>query len=405
MKINICMLLGLRYGEKMRIVPQIGIASYITNFGHNVTWILSSEKLKEIQETTFYDVHIFVVPYGYSRGFLKVITKAVYTFRRMRFAFKNFEKEKYNMVFVRDGIFDGLLALHIKKRYKVPFVFEMSNPIEQSWELHKLYSKHKYFWYFISKIVAHLTMHILHKADLVLPTTNWMKEDFAKKGIESSKMMPYPNGIDTNRFSNANGEEIRKRYYLKDSKVVIYIGTMNKQRHLDVLIQAFSKVREKKENVKLLMVGDGTDKTNLERLVNALGIKDDVIFTAQVYFDEVPNFIAAADIGVATMPPLDFYKHSSPIKMFEYMALGKPVVANEEIPEQKEVIEESGGGILVKFKEESFASGIMELLKNPESAKEMSWKGHEWVVKNRSYETLAHRLEERYFELLRNLGK
>ena len=309
------------------------------------------------------------------------------------------------MVFVRDGIFDGLLALHIKKRYKVPFVFEMSNPIEQSWELHKLYSKHKYFWYFILKIEAHLTMHILHKADLVLPTTKWMKEDFAKKGIESSKMMPYPNGIDTNRFSNANGEEIRKRYYLKDSKVVIYIGTMNKQRHLDVLIQAFSKVREKKENVKLLMVGDGTDKTNLERLVNALGIKDDVIFTAQVYFDEVPNFIAAADIGVATMPPLDFYKHSSPIKMFEYMALGKPVVANEEIPEQKEVIEESGGGILVKFKEESFASGIMELLKNPESAKEMSWKGHEWVVKNRSYETLAHRLEERYFELLRNLGK
>ncbi|NQE05811.1 hypothetical protein C5S32_08065, partial [ANME-1 cluster archaeon GoMg1] len=75
MKIGICMLLGLRYGEKMRIVPQIGIASYITKFGHNVTWILSSEKLKEIQETTFNDVLIFVVPCRYSEGLLKVITK------------------------------------------------------------------------------------------------------------------------------------------------------------------------------------------------------------------------------------------------------------------------------------------------------------------------------------------
>lgn len=405
MKINICMLLGLRYDPKMRIVPQIGIASYITNFGHDVTWILSSEELQEVQETNFNDVRVFVVPCRYSEGFTKVISKALYAFRRMRFVFRNFKKEKYNMLFVRDGMVDALFALYIKRRYKVPFVFEMSNPIEQNGEWRKFHSKHKYFWYVISKIEAHLTMHILHKADLVLPTTKWMKEDFAKKGVERSKMMPYPNGIDIRRFSNANGGEIRRRYGLEDSKVVIYIGTLDKIRRLDVLIHAFSKVRENKENVKLLMIGDGTDKPNLERLADNLGIKDNVVFTGQVHFDEVPNYIAAADMGVSPVPPLDFYKLSSPIKMFEYMAMGKPVVANEEIPEQKGVIEESGGGILVKFEDESFANGIIKLLDDPESAKEMGRKGKEWVVKNRSYEILARRLEERYFELLRDSGK
>ena len=74
-KINICMLLGLRYDPKMRIVPQIGIASYITNFGHDVTWILSSEEIKETQETTFSGVRVFVVPCRYGEGFLKVVTK------------------------------------------------------------------------------------------------------------------------------------------------------------------------------------------------------------------------------------------------------------------------------------------------------------------------------------------
>ena len=403
MKINICMLLGLRYGEKMRIYPTHEIASYITNFGQNVTWILSSEEIKDVQETTFNDIRVFVVPCRYSKGFLKVVTKALYVFRRMRFVFKKFKEEKYNMIFVRNGVFDALLALYIKRRYKIPFVFEMDNPIEQSWETRKFYSKHKYFWYFISKIEAPLTMHILRKADLVLPISKWLKEDFAKKGIERSKMMPLPEGIYPDRFSDASGDKIRKRSRLEDSKVVVYVGTIDKLRHLDILIHAFSEVREEKENVKLLMVGDGNDKSNLERLANDLEIKDDVIFTGQVYFDEVPNFIAASDIGVSPVPPLDFYKLSSPIKMFEYMAMEKPVVANEEIPEQKEVIRESGGGVLVKFESESFANGIIKLLNNPERGEEMGKKGHEWVVKNRSYEHMAHEVEKRYFEVFKKV--
>ena len=243
-------------------------------------------------------------------------------------------------------------------------------------------------------------MYILSEADLVLPTTKWMLDDYAQKGIKRAKMMPFLNGIDITRFENANGEGVRERYGLGDSNVVIYLGTMDKLRQLDVLIRAFSKVKENEEDVKLLMVGDGTDRSNLERLAGELGIADTIMFTGQVYSHEIPNFIVAADIGVSAVPPLDFYKLSSPIKMFEYMAMGKPVVANEEIPEQKEIIKESGGGILVKFEAESFAEGIIKLLDNPEMAKEMGRRGREWVVKNRSYERLAREVEKRYFELL-----
>lgn len=400
MKINICMLLGLRYGEKIRLYPTHEILSYITNFGHEVTWVLSSEELKDVQETTSNDVRVFVVPCKYSEGFLKISTKLLYAFRRMRFVFKNFKEEKYNMVFVRNGVFDALLAHYIKRRYKVPFVFEMDNPIEQEWETRKFYSKHNYFWHFISKIEAYLTIHILHEADLVLPISKWLKEDFAKKGVERSKMMPLPDGVDISRFSDANGEAIRRQYNLKDSSVVVYVGTMDKMRHLDMLIHAFSKVKMSRKDVELLMVGDGNDKSNLERLAGELGIRDDVVFTGQVYFNDIPNFIAAADIGASPVPPLDFYKLSSPIKMFEYMAMSKPVVANDEIPEQEEVMLESGGGVLVKFEAESFANGIMKLLDDPERAKEMGRKGHEWVVKNRSYENMAREVEGRYFEVL-----
>jgi glycosyltransferase involved in cell wall biosynthesis len=384
----------------MRIAPQIGITSYITNFGHDVTWILSSEVIKEFQETTFNDVRVFVVPCRYSEGFLKLITEILDGFRRMRFVFKIFKQERYNMIFVRDGIFDAFLALYLKRRYKIPFVFQMSDPI-QNWETRKFYSKYKYFYYFISPIEAYLTMHILYKADLVLPISKWLREDLAKKGIERSKMIPLSEGIDPSRFLDANVEEIWKRYDLNGSKVVIYIGTMDKLRHLDVLIHAFSKVKKEKERVKLLMVGEGSDERNLQRLADELGIKDKVIFIGQIPHSEIPDFITASDIGVSPVPPLSFYKFSSPIKLFEYMAMGKPVVANEEIPEQKEVIQKSKGGILVKFEDESFADGIIELLNNPERAKEMGRKAREWVVKNRSYEVMAREVEKKYFELLK----
>jgi glycosyltransferase involved in cell wall biosynthesis len=61
------------------------------------------------------------------------------------------------------------------------------------------------------------------------------------------------------------------------------------------------------------------------------------------------------------------------------------------------------GGILVPFKEEEFAMAIIDLLKDPEKMKEMGRKGREWVVKNRSYEILARRLEEEYFEVLKTV--
>lgn len=402
-KIYVLMLLWRLFGEKMRIDPQMGIASYITTFGHDVSWVLVSEGIKEIQETTLTDVNVFVVPYSpYSGSFLNIVKKVLSGFRRLSFEFKIFKQGRYNMIFVRGEIFNGLLALYIKRRYNVPFVFEIVNPPEQNWETRKIYfSKHKYILYFFSKIEAYLTKYILFRADLILPTTQWMLEDLVKRGIERSKMMPFPNGIRIEGFLSGKEEEIRNKYELEDSNVIIYVGTMEKERHLDVLIQAFLKVKENRQNVKLLMLGDGRDKSNLEKLAKNLGIKEDVIFTGQVYFQEVPNFIAAADIGVSPIPPRDFFKLSSPIKMFEYMAMGKPVVANEEIPEQKEVIEECCGGILVKFEAESFARGIIELLNNSEKAKVMGNRGREWVVNNRSYAILARRLEEKYFEILR----
>jgi len=405
MKLNICMLIPIRYGPNMRVNPQIGIFSHLSHFGHEITWILSSENSRITQKIARDGIRIYAAPYihylnEHSR-LAKVINLIPATFKKVRLALKVFRENDYDLIFIREDTFDGLLGVYLRRKYKIPLVYELTDPLEQEWEGSKIEGDSPLFlWYLMAKIKASLKIYIMKKADLVLPTTRWFEEGLAEKGISKSKLLSFPNGVDPEYFSKKDGKSIREKYNLRNSKVIIYVGAMAKMRKLSILINAFSKVNGKIGNVKLLMVGDGTGRQNLERLAAELDIRDNVVFTGQIHQSKIPNYIATADIGVSLVPPSSFYKVSSPIKMLEYMAMAKPVVANEEIHEHDEIIKQSDSGILVPFTSEAFANAIIELLGDPEMIEEMGRRGYKWVIENRSYEILAHKLEGRCSTLL-----
>jgi glycosyltransferase involved in cell wall biosynthesis len=395
------------YGENMQVPPQIGICSHLTNFGHQVSWVLWSDSKQQAQPFSLGNVRIYATPeiHYLPTRFLpgRILNKIPNTIKRTRYILKIFKEGNYNLIFVRDDVFDGLLAAYIRRKHKVPFVLQLSNPVEQTWEHYKTKAKkYRVLYYMIDRFSRFLANRLLREADLILPISKWLKEHLARQGIPEMKIMPCPSGVDIQAFCDKSGKGLREKYGLDNLKVIIYIGTLDKLRYLSVLIHAFSNVKAERKHVKLLVVGEGEDEEKLKKLTNELGIESDVIFTGQVPQAEVPNFIAASDIGVSPVPPFPFFKLSSPIKIFEYMAMGKPVVANEEIPEHKEVLEESGGGILVPFTPEAFASAIIRLLDSPAQAVEMGRRGMEWVKANRSYEVMARRVEARYFELFRS---
>ncbi len=191
-----------------------------------------------------------------------------------------------------------------------------------------------------------------------------MEFKLIKGGISKSKMVPLPMGVNPELFDfNIDGSKIRERYGLTDYKVLLYVGSMDKLRSLDPIIHAFSLIRKTNLDTKLLMVGDGNDRSHLEELSVKFGVSQYIIFTGKVSYFEIPYYISSADICLSPIRPLDIYKVSSPTKLFESMVMRKPVVANKEIQEQREVLEVSNGGILVEFQAESFASGIIRLLK------------------------------------------
>jgi glycosyltransferase involved in cell wall biosynthesis len=406
MKINICLLHTDPFHPEHPARPAITeiYSRYFPSFGHKVIWIATSDqKGKKVKNIFFKKIQVYTIPYPLSTSLSsKILNIILFYIREFKLLYTILKKEHIDIIQVRNDIFSSILVLIIKIRFNVIFVFQYSYPKES----YKFKKNKKFHSRYFGIIENFLIDYILKKADFIFPISKWMSKELTEKGIQESKMMVLPLGGNPYLFSSHKGDlNVYEKYNLENSRVILYIGSMSHLRQLDIVIRAFSKIKKQENNCKLLMVGDGDDRINLEKLSKELGLQNDIIFTGEVPYYNVPFFIDASNICLCPVPPLPIYKVSSPTKLFEYMMLKKPVIANEEIPEQNEVINESGGGILVKFEDVSFANGMVELLNNHTSAEEMGKKGYEWIKKNRFYDNLARKVEKKYFELLEDCRK
>ena len=232
---------------------------------------------------------------------------------------------------------------------------------------------------------------------MVFPISRYMGERLAKnENVPNDKIFPIPECA-TEHFLNFKADNNNNE---KENKI-IYTGTLSKSRKIDFLLRTLKLVLESHCDVKLLLVGER--KGGIHDLVNyakKLGIEKNVEFTGKQPYHKMPAYISKAMIGVSPIPPLPQFLVSTPTKCVEYLSLGIPVVANKEIYDQKEILTKSGGGFAVKYDENEFADSIIWLLKHPEEAEEMGKKGRKWIKKNRTYGSLAEKLEKRYYELI-----
>jgi glycosyltransferase involved in cell wall biosynthesis len=405
MKLKILMLPSNPYPTSHSVLEEV-YANILHNRGHEITWVMqSSKKLKKnkIAHWKGSQVYVAVASPGTSR-FGKLINNVLGCIGKILIIQKAVKNENFDLVQVKEGIFGGLLAIYLKKKYGVPFSFQYTFPAPEAdiYASKRRIAKYPLIYLFRGKISKSILMWIMRKADLVLPVSKGMKQYLIENGVPEKKMMIFPMGINVTISQKETSLNcIRKKFNLTTTPTIIYVGTMARSRDLDFLLRVIMKVKKKIQNIKLLMVGDGNDRLRLEEFSKSLGIEDNIIFTGQIPRSQVPEFIAAANIGVSPIPPVSIFKVGSATKTIEYMALGKSVIGND-IADQKEVIDNSGGGICVRYDEEEFANVTIDLLNNPKKAKEMGEKGREWVIRNRSYEILADNLEQRYFELVQS---
>lgn len=151
------------------------------------------------------------------------------------------------------------------------------------------------------------------------------------------------NGVDHRHFvpNLEAGAAVRQRLGLGNEVVVGFVGTLWKWHGLDLLVDAFSRVAGE-GRVKLLIVGDGEMREPLREMSQARNLQDRVIFTGRVSHEQVAGYVAAMDI---TVLPAEHRSHASPMKVIEYMAAGKPVVA-PRLPNLQELLTDGIDGLL-----------------------------------------------------------
>jgi glycosyltransferase involved in cell wall biosynthesis len=150
------------------------------------------------------------------------------------------------------------------------------------------------------------------------------------------------------------------------------------------------------------MVGDGDhahERRDLEQRAASLGLGKSVRFTGFVPIEDAWSFAASAAVCISPFFPTKVLASTSPTKLVEYLAMGRPVVCNDH-PEQSAIMRESEAGICVAWNVDEFADAIARLLEHPSEAEAMGAKGPAWVAANRTYPIIAEMVSRRYQSLL-----
>lgn len=184
-------------------------------------------------------------------------------------------------------------------------------------------------------------------SDSVSCASSRLKEIAVTFGMDEEYIFDSPVGADTEKFfPDIDSHWVREKYGIAaDEKLALYIGQLHSAQHVDLFIKGANIVLHRQPRVKFMIVGEGFLECQLKQLVHTLGLEEKVIFTGAVDHDMVPAYICAADVCVAPFRDTEVTRCKSPLKIAEYMACGKAIVASN-VGEVRKML--GGIGVLVE---------------------------------------------------------
>ncbi|MGD2158172.1 MAG: glycosyltransferase family 4 protein [Anaerolineales bacterium] len=219
--------------------------------------------------------------------------------------------------------------------------------------------------------------------------------------VDPEKIVVLPNGVDVDLFSPAqDSSRERLQFGFNGAPVVAFVGGFQKWHGLDVLVESFSQIISEIPEAILLLVGDGPARSDVEKKVAELGLKNKVRITGFVPQADVPKFLSLTDVAVIPYPQFPEELWFSPLKLYEYMAAGKAIVASRS-GQIAEVIRSGHNGILVNPGDVSgFSQAIVHLLRDPAERQRLGKNTRRQVVEQHSWTQYIQRLEEIYYSVL-----
>ena len=213
-------------------------------------------------------------------------------------------------------------------------------------------------------------------------------------GLPQGRVVPIPNGVDTDRFTPLEPAEARARLGLPAGLWILFVGNLVPWQGVETLLEAFRRVSMSVPEARLAIVGDGPLRGPLEGLARELQIANRVYFPGTVPHEDVPRFIGASDVCAAPFTQMRNARIGlSPLKLYEYLACGRPIVASD-VPGVRELLDGSGAGILVRPDDPgALTKALVSILNDPLRARSMGVRGRGFAFDSCSWARTAERLE------------
>lgn len=249
-------------------------------------------------------------------GEIRRITYNDELFRRLK---RRFESDPPDFIYERASLY-GTAGVQLAQTFAVPLLLELNSPlaVEQSTYRRTTFGD-------IATIAEQWT---LSRADAVLTVSESLRQHTLALGLESSRIHVLPNGVNTALFRpEPRDPESRSRWNLGSGLILGFVGGLRPWHGVDILPALLEQLIGRYPSLRLVFVGEGPLRSQLEMELREKGLHRHAVFTGALAHTEVPPLIRQFDVALAPYPECDHPFYFSPLKLFEYMGCGIPVIA------------------------------------------------------------------------------
>lgn len=268
---------------------------------------------------------------------------------------------KLDVIHTHHPILLGQTAARKADELNLPLVFTFHTQYREY--THYVPLPQEAFQEFLKDTVQNWLMDFMQRCQHIVIPSESMKEILVRDYGLRDRYTVIPTGLNLEPYQNADGSALRTRMGWQDDKVLISTGRLAQEKNWSTLLLAAQKVYGKHPELRLVLIGDGPQKDELQELASDLGIEERITFTGELPFSEVTLYLKAADLfGFASIT------ETQGLVTMEAMAAGLPVVA-VEASGTRDIVDNGEQGFLVPNEAEALAESIDQVLESPELMK------------------------------------
>ena len=294
-------------------------------------------------------------------------------------------------------VLNAVPALRAGKRHGVPVVYE----VRAFWEDAAVDHGTTHEGSLRYRATRALETWALRRADHITCICEGLRADIVARGIPDSRVTVIPNAVDVDNFHFCPppDEGLRAELALGDAVVLGFVGSFYAYEGLDLMLDAFSRLRQRRPGLKVLLVGGGPQEQALRKQVDALGLTADVIFTGRVPNSDVQRYYNLIDVLVYARHPMRLTELVTPLKPLEAMAQGKLFVASD-VGGHRELIKDGETGILFRAGNvTALEQAVERMLDTPDHWPAMRAAGRRFVETERNWPNSVARYREVFARL------